>query len=180
MFKPQPILSFRFVALAASLLLANAALAQQPESSHIFTNRMLNKVNRIESEVHLLRRKIDGTDESTEDKRPRPRGYDRYGAVRGQLDALEEACDQQTRELRSGSGPLLGSQYDLYRYQQNIAYRIDRMERHLRDIRKYIREVEEDESETVEKAVDEKDEKLEQRERQQSDEEWAEEWAKGD
>lgn len=150
-----------------------SAEAQQPEPEQAFSMRMSSRVDSIQSQIKRLQRDLDG-EGSSED---RPRGnYDTNSGVRNQLKALDEQCRDLERELR-GLGMTPRNAYEEYQRQRSIEYYVTGLEQQLRDIRRWMQQGDEEDSadespepkpgsDTVEDGI--------------TDEDWAEEWAKGD
>lgn len=149
--------------------------AQTPESEFTFTRRMTARIERIQMEIRSIQRQYFPEDTRKARTGSRPRRSGSYGGVWTQLEALAEQCKQQEREVRNIGRSTFGTPYDIYRAQQYAEYNIRGLDNQLSYIKKYLREMDKEEQDA---AADHAEQQAPE-EQELSDEDWAEEWAKG-
>jgi len=159
----------------ATLLAPVVVQAQRAESEQMFNRRMDSRLDRVIMDCRRIRRDFEPTDE--DGKRQRSR-YDPDSGLLKQLETIEKAAREQRRELDMSTGPTPRTDYDLYMYQQQVQYNVRNLEEHVHYIRDMVRDMEAREEKqnapVEEQSPDERDEDG------VSDEDWAEEWARGD
>jgi TolA-binding protein len=173
--------SFR-IGVVAALIVGAAALmsypsgvsAQAPQNEQVFNRRMESRVEALQMRIRNLRNDLD--DGEAQEDRPRSGGYDTNTGVRNRLDALDEQCRELEREIRRMGISSVGTSYDIYEQQRRVEYNVYVLERQLQDLRRWIRPADDDEeapANDMPAPPDEPDDGI-------SDEDWAEEWARGD
>ena len=159
--------------LLALAMHADYAMAQQPQSQHIFYQRMGSRIDTVQAQIKGLQKELS-SDASGKDGRG-PSAYDSNSGIYQQLKAMDDQCRDLERELRSLGSGSFDSGYDIYRRQQSIEYYVTAMERQVRQMRKWVRQPDDAEGG---RAGDREETPMEE-EDGVSDEDWAEEWAKG-
>ncbi len=164
------------VALVTGLLAlaahADYAMAQQPQSQQIFSQRMGSRIDTVQAQIKGLQKELSG-EASGKDGRG-PSAYDSNSGIHQQLKAMDDQCRDLERELRSMGSGSFDSGYDVYRKQQSIEYYVTAMERQVRQLRKWVQQPDDAEGGRAGQP-----EETPMEEDGVSDEDWAEEWAKG-
>jgi len=162
--------------LAAKILLLGAgvftvypltAAAQQPQDPHVFGQRMSTRIDVVQMQISKLEKDLAG--EAPRDGRPSQ--YDADSGLLRRLEELDEQCRELERELTRAS---LGPPNVIYQQQMEINYYVTVLERQVRDIRRSLRNKAAEDAQPGQA-----DPEQEQEQDGMSDEEWAEEWAKG-
>jgi len=147
-----------------------AVEAQTSQSTHAFKMSMETRISRIESRIDSMRRELDpeggsGTGSTAQNT----------GALY-ELDQLEEALEEASRELNSTMMMASSSDYEMRRRQANFEYYIESIDRRLWQISAELKRAEEDEA----RAREERAEREALEEEIATDEDWAEQWASGE
>ena len=173
--KPWPagLIAALVIGAVAAASYPSGVSAQAPQNEQVFNRRMESRVEAVQMRIRNLRQDLDGG-EAQED-RPRSGGHDTNAGVRTRLDALDKQCQELEREIRRMGITNVGTPYDIYEQQRRMEYNVYVLERQVQDLRRWIRPQDEDDEAPASDLTpqpDEPDDGV-------SEENWAEEWAKG-
>jgi hypothetical protein len=135
----------------------------QMESDQMFARQMSVRLQRMRSEIKRTEARV------------RAGNYENYGGISQQLGQLDESCRYYDRQMRNYGSSNIGTAYERQRRRDAIDYTVRGMEQRLRQLQRYVSQLDEERAEAAEKAA--ADEALEE---ELSEDDWAEEWAKGE
>lgn len=158
------------------IFLAAGAHAQTAQSTHAFKMSMETKIGRIESRIDRMRRDLDPDGSSGGGRGSGTATTAQNTSALYELDRLEEALEEASRELNSTMMMASSSDYEMRRRQANFEYYIESIDRRLWEITAQLNRAEKDEAQ----AQEEREEKEALEEEIANDEDWAEQWASGE
>jgi hypothetical protein len=162
-----------FLATLTAAAYPTAVSAQAPQNEQLFNRRMESRIDAVQLRIRRLRQDLD--EGAAQDDRPRSGGSGTNAGLHNSLDALEKQCEELERELRRMGMSSIGTPYDIYEQQRRMEYNVYVLERRAQDMRRWIRPARDDDEDPVNDVPaqpEEPDDGI-------SDEDWAEEWAKG-